>query len=128
MPTVGLVTLLALRRQGCFEDAERFSRALLRCGVGPGGMLYLLLMLLDGALNPEQFLRERFFAGFRVGVSPDLECQVYFYWGAKLLTEEKFTVAIRPLALCVATGCDALERVLANADLAIAQALHSKVN
>lgn len=128
IPTVGLVTLLALRRQGRFEDAERFSRALLRCGVGPGGMLYLLLMLLDGALNPEQFLRERFFAGFRVGVSPDLECQVYFYWGAKLLTEEKFTVAIRPLALCVATGCDALERVLANADLAIAQALHRKVN
>src|SRR5262249_47753107 len=50
IPTVGLVTLLALRRQGCFLEAERFSRALLRCGIGPGGMLFILLMLLDGAL------------------------------------------------------------------------------
>src|SRR4051794_11218237 len=41
IPTVGLVTLVALRRQGCFEEAERFSRALLRCGVGPGGMLFI---------------------------------------------------------------------------------------
>jgi hypothetical protein len=128
VPTVALVTLLALRRQGCFVEAERFSRALLRCGVGPGGMLFLLLMLLDGALNPEQFLKERFFAGFRVGVSRELESQVYFYWGAKLLTEGKFTSALKPLALCVCTECDSLERVLANADLAIAQALHSKVN
>jgi len=84
--------------------------------------------LIHGALNPAQFLRERFFAGFRVGVSPDLECQVYFYWGAKLLTEEKFTAAIRPLALCLATGCDPLERFLAEADLAIAQTLCRKVN
>jgi hypothetical protein len=53
---------------------------------------------------------------------------VYFYWGAKLLTESKSTDAMRPLLLCVGTECDALERVLANADLAIAQALHSKVN
>jgi hypothetical protein len=128
IPTVGLVTLLALRRQGLFVKAERFSRALLRCGVGPGGMLFLLLMLLDGALNPEQFLKERFFAGFRVGVSRELECQVYFYWGAKLLTEGRFTIALKPLVLCVCTECDALERVLANADLAIAQALHGKVN
>jgi hypothetical protein len=128
IPTVGLVTLLALRRQGCFLEAERFSRALLRCGVGPGGMLFILLMLLDGALNPEQFLKERFFAGFRVGVSRELESQVYFYWGAKLLTEGKFTSALKPLVLCVCTECDALERVLANADLAIARALHSKVN
>jgi hypothetical protein len=128
IPTVGLVTLLALRRQGRFGEAEGFSRALLRFGIGPGGMLFLLLMLLDGALNPEQFLKERFFAGFRVGVSQELECQVYFYWGAKLLTEGKFTSALKPLVLCVCTECNALERVLANADLAIAQALHSKVN
>jgi hypothetical protein len=85
-------------------------------------------MLLDGALNPEQFLKERFFAGFQVGVWPELECQVYFYWGAKLLTEGKLTGAIRPLALCVGTQCDALERRLANADLVAAQALRSKVN
>ena len=91
-------------------------------------MLFILIMLLDGALNPEQFLKERFFAGFRVGVSQELECQVYFYWGAKLLTEGKFTSALKPLVLSISTGCDALERVLANADLAIAQALHSKVN
>ena len=128
LPTVALVMLLALRRQGRFQEADGFSRALLRCGVGPGGMLYLLLMLLDGALNPEQFLRERFFAGFRVWVSPELECQVYFYWGAKLLTEGKFTGAIRPLALCVGTQCDALERRLANADLVTAQALRNTVN
>jgi hypothetical protein len=128
IPTVGLVTLLALRRQGRFGEAEGFSRALLRCGVGPGGVLFLLLMLLDGALNPEQFLKDRFFAGFQVGVWPELECQVYFYWGAKLLTEGKLTGAIRPLALCVGKQCDALERRLANADLVAAQNLRSKVN
>ncbi len=128
IPTVGLVTLLALRRQGHFEEAASFSRALLRCGVGPGGMLFLLLMLLDGALNPEQFLKERFFAGFRVGVSQELECQVYFYWGAKLLTEGKFTDAMKPLLVCVGMECNALERFLADADLAIAQALQCKVN
>jgi hypothetical protein len=128
IPTVGLVTLLAMRRQGRLAEAEGLSRALLRCGVGPGGWLYLLLMLLDGALDPERFLKERFFAGFRVGVNQELECQVYFYWGAKLLTEGKFTDAIKPLLLCVRTECDALERTLAKADLATAQALDKKAN
>lgn len=47
IPTDGLVTIVALRREGRLEEAEGFGRALLRCGVGPGGMLLLLLMLLS---------------------------------------------------------------------------------
>jgi len=92
-------------------------------------MLFLMLMmLLDGALDPEQFLRERIFSGFRVEVSQELECQVYFYWGAKLLTEEKFNDAMRPLLVSIGTECDSLERVLAMADLECAGAFTSKVN
>jgi hypothetical protein len=128
LPTVGLVTILALRREGRLQEAEGLGRALLRCGAGPGGMFFLLLMLLDGALEPERLLGERVFAGIRVGVSRELECQVYFYWGAKLLTEGKVDGSLRPLLLCVETECHALERRLADADLATARALQSTIN
>jgi hypothetical protein len=40
-----------------------------------------------------------------------------FLLGAKLLTEGKFTEAMRSLLLSVGTECDALERRLADADL-----------
>lgn len=128
LPTVGLVTILALRRQGRVKEAEGLGRALLRCGGGRGGVFFLLLMLLDGAIDPERFLRERVFAGTRVEVSRELECQVYFYWGAKLLTEGKVDGSLMPLLLCVETVCHALERRLADADLATARALQSKIN
>lgn len=122
IPTVGLVTILALRRLGLVQEAEVLSRGLLHRGFGPGGMFLLLMMLLDGALDPEQFLEERFFGGYRVEVSRDLECQVYFYWGAKLVTEGRVNSAMRPLLLAVGTECDALERRLAEADLEEARA------
>lgn len=131
IPTVGLVTILALRRGGRSRDADDLGRALLRRGIGRSGMLFLLLMmLLDGALDPEQFLQERIFSGFQIEVSQGLECQVYFYWGARLLTEGKFRDAMRPLLLSVGTDCNALERFLANADLetACAQVVTSKDN
>lgn len=129
IPTVGLVTILALRRQDRSDDADDLGRVLLRCCSGRGGMLFLMLMmLLDGALDPKQFLRERIFSGFRVEVSRELECQVFFYWGARLLTEGKFNDAMRPLMLSIVPECDALERVLAMADLACAEAFASKVN
>jgi len=129
IPTVGLVTILALRRQDRSDDADDLGRALLRRGFGRNGMFFLLLMmLLDGALDPKQFLKERCFGGFRVEVSQELECQVYFYWGARLLTEGKFNDAVRPLMVSVVTECDALERFLAMADLAYAEAFTSKVN
>jgi hypothetical protein len=122
IPTVGLVTILALRRLGRSEEAEDLGRTLLRCGFGPRGTFLLFMMLLDGALDPERFLKEKFFAGTRVEVTPEVECQVYFYWGAKLLTEGKGTDAMRPLLLSVGTECDALERRLADADLQTAGA------
>jgi hypothetical protein len=128
LPTVGLVTILALHREGRLPEAEGLGRALLRGGAGPGGMFFLLLMLLDGALEPERLLGERVFAGIRLGVSRELECQVYFYWGAKLLTEGKVDGSLTPLLLCVETECHALERRLADADLATARALQSKIN
>jgi hypothetical protein len=128
IPTIGLVTILALRRWGRSEEAEVLGRALLRSGTGRGVSFLLLMMLLDGALDPEQFLKERIFGGYRVEVSRELECQVYFYWGAKLLTEGKFSGAIRPLLICVGMECSALERSLANADLASAHSLPGKHN
>jgi len=60
--------------------------------------------------------------------TPPKAHQVYFYWGAKLLTEGKFNEAIRPLMLSIVTECDALERFLAMADLACAEAFTSKEN
>jgi hypothetical protein len=117
LPTVGLVTILALRRFGRAQEAEDLGRGLLRIGFGPGGMFLFLMRLLDGALDPEQFLKERFFRGHPGSVSRDLECQVYFYWGAKLLTEGRFADALKPLLHAVKTECNALERWLAESDL-----------
>jgi len=121
IPMVCAVMLLALRRQGRFGEAEYLSRGLLRCSAEPGGWLYLILMLLDGALDPERLL-----AGFRVEYNQQLKCQVYFYWGAKLLTEGKFASATTPLLHCVSTECDVPERQLAKADLW--NAFYSEVN
>jgi hypothetical protein len=120
LPTVGLVSILALRRLRRPQKADALGRSLLRLGFGPGGMFLFFMMLLDAAIEPEEFLRERFFGGYQVKVTKELRCQVYFYWGAKLVTEESFSDAIRPLLLSVGTECDALERRLAEADLEVA--------
>ena len=80
----------------------------------------MLMMLLDRALDPEEFLKERVFLGYPITVSVDLECQVYFYWGARELTEGNYSDAVKPLALAIGRKCQALERRLAEADLRIA--------
>lgn len=98
------------------------GRELLMRGFGPGGMFLLLMRVLDGDLDAERFLKERGGPGGSSEFTPELECQVYFYWGSKLLTEGKFNEALRPLLLAVNTECDALERRLADADLRTAGA------
>jgi hypothetical protein len=81
IPTVGLVTILALRRLGRNDEAEDLGRALLVRGFGPGGMFLILMRVLDGDLDAERFLRERDGGSSSTRITPDLECQVYFYWG-----------------------------------------------
>jgi hypothetical protein len=80
IPTVGLVTILALRRLGRSDDAEALGRALLLRGFGPNGMFLILMRVLDADLDAEQFLRESDGGGSSTKVTPDLECQTYFYW------------------------------------------------
>ena len=124
IPTVGAATVLGLRRLGQAQQAEELSRSLLARGTSAGkvgGVFVLFMMLLDGALDPEQFLREHTFGGTRVELTPELACQVHFYWGARLLTEERFTDAVAPLRSAAETDCGALERRLADADLSTAE-------
>jgi len=117
IPIVGLVTILALRRLGLGDTAEDLGRNLLLRNFGPDGMFLMFMRVLDGDLEPERFLQNLDGHGDATVINPDIECQVYFYWGAKLLTEGKFTEAMRPLLLSVATESDTLERSLADADL-----------
>jgi hypothetical protein len=123
IPTVALVTIVALRRLSRSQEAGVLGRSLLERSFGPGGMFLFFMMLLDGVIDPKEFLRARIFGGYPVEVTRKLECQVFFYWGAKLLTEERFGEAISPLLLSISTECDALERCLAEADLEVATVL-----
>lgn len=103
------------------EEAEELSRILLQSRfTGAEGFL-LFIMLLDGALNPATFLKEQNFGGYRIDVTPELECRVNFYWGAKLLTEGKFDEALKQLSLSVNLKCNIVERLLAEADLQTAR-------
>jgi hypothetical protein len=81
-------TVLGLRRLGQAQQAEDLGRSLLLRGADEGrvgGVFALFLTLLDGGLDPERFLREQTFGGARVELTPELACQVHFYWGARLL-------------------------------------------
>ncbi len=124
IPTVGAATVLGLRRLGQAEEAEALGRSLLGRAMGAGrvgGVFLLFMQLLDGALDPEAFLRDRTFSGTQLEMTPELACQVNFYWGARLLTEARFADAVRPLRCAAETECSALERRLADADLSTAE-------
>src|SRR5438128_1362943 len=63
IPTVAAITVLGLRRLGQAEEAEACIREQLARGMtsGRAGEICLFfMMLMDGALDPELFLREHF--------------------------------------------------------------------
>ena len=115
---IGLITIIAFRRLGQFDDAESLGREiLLRC---LDEDLIHLMRVLDDDLDPERFIRESAFDDSRKDYL-DLKCRVYFYWGARLLTDHKFGESIEPLLLSLGTESDAAERGLAAADLKTAR-------
>lgn len=124
--TVALLTIVSLRRLGRQEEADAFGRELLIHSFGPKGIFLLFMMILDGALNPERFLREQVFGGDRMEVTEELKCQVYFYWGVKLLMEGNLPEAGQILSNSVEILADIPEWTLAHADLQFVRALSQK--
>ncbi len=117
LPTVGPVTILALHRLGRTAEAEDLGNKLLLRSFGMNGTFLMQMRLIDGDLEPEQCLQNQNDSVDDTSTKRDNECEIYFYCGAKLLTDGKLTQAFRPLLLATWADGAALERELANADL-----------
>lgn len=121
VPVLCMLMLISLRRLG--RDDEELSRTFLKNTFGPGAQLLMFNMVWDDHFDIPKFLEgiggKRFFMGSEIEVSDELECQLHYYWGARLLTAGKLAEAAEPLrraASYVESPC--LEQYLASSDLA----------
>jgi hypothetical protein len=85
---VGLTTIVALRRLGRNDEADELGGMLLMRSLGPGGVFLHLMRVLDGDLDPDALLARAGGPDFPQNTE-EFQCQVYFRWGARLLTERK---------------------------------------
>ena len=115
--TMGIATIIALRRLKRFEDAEELGRRLLMTSFGPNGTFLYLMRVLDNDLSAHRLLDQCSASSDLPNPDDNFRCQVYFCEGARLLTEGKIKEAEDDLVRATGIDCDALERRLAIADL-----------